>query len=122
MRRWLSLLLLYAAPALSGCVYYPKVYAVTKKGTADLEGGKPVIIKASLIKSCETLKGETEKIIRWREARTDDKGRYQLSLRGVAWNMKSFLSGGGCESRVQMFICREVCKPVDEIDIDVLGK
>src|SRR5207244_2913425 len=39
---WLSLL---AATALSGCLAYPKFYWTTKKGTAQLDDGKPIVIK-----------------------------------------------------------------------------
>lgn len=118
--RVLPLLALLAG--LSGCVAYPKVYDVTKKGTAALDGGKPVVIKASLIKSCDTMKGASEKVIRTEETTTDAQGRYKITVRGVAWNTKSFLTDAGCESRVQMFVCRDICRPEDDIDINVLGK
>ncbi len=108
--------------SLSGCIAYPKFYWTTKSGTARLEDGKPITIKAALIKSCESYQGEKEKEIRVRQTRTDDKGRYSLTIRGMAFNVKNFLSDSGCASRIQMFICREVCKPVDEIDINILGK
>ena len=121
MRRLSALLILAWLPAVSGCVAYPKVYDRTIKGTAALEDGKPVVIKASLVKSCESLKGESEKVIRTRQTTTDAQGRYALKIRGMAWNTIG-LSGAGCESRIQLFVCREVCKPVDDIDIEVLGK
>lgn len=121
MRRIPVLALSACAAAFSGCVPYPKIYDRTIKGTAALEDGKPVVIKASLVKSCESLKGESEKVIRTRQTTTDAQGRYKLTIRGMAWNTIG-LSGAGCESRIQMFVCREVCKPVDDIDLEVLGK
>jgi hypothetical protein len=107
---------------LAGCVGYPKSYWKTFKGQAALDDGKPIVIKAQILKSCEDFKGETEKVIKEAETRTDAQGHYELTIRGTSWNTKSLKSGGGCESRIQLFVCREVCKPVDQIDIDVLGK
>ena len=114
--------LLFSCALLSGCIAYPKIYNAARNGAAALEDGKPVVVKASLIKSCETLKGATEKVIRTVQTPTDAKGNYKLKIRGMAWNSKSFFDGGGCESRIQMFVCRDICRPVDDIDLDVLGK
>ncbi|MBI3553857.1 MAG: hypothetical protein HY077_15285 [Elusimicrobia bacterium] len=120
--RSLAIVLTVSSILLSGCLAYPKAYWKTFKGQAQLEDGKPIVIKAQLLKTCESYKGETEKVISERETRTDNQGRYELTIRGTAWNTKNFSSEAGCSSRVQLFICREVCKPVDQIDIDVLGK
>jgi hypothetical protein len=122
MNRPLILACLTATASLCGCVIYPKAYWKTFKGKAVLEDGKPIVIKAQLLKHCENLQGESEKMIRERQTTTDAQGNYKLSIEGMAWNVKNFSSDSGCQSRIQLFVCRDVCKPVDEIDITVLGK
>jgi hypothetical protein len=114
--------LLLALPLLSGCVAYPKVYWRTLKGTARVEDGKPVTIKGGIVKTCETLDGEVETPKKERETVTDAKGGYRLPVRGLVWHSRGFISHKECSSRVQLYVCRPHCKPVDQVDIDVLGK
>jgi hypothetical protein len=110
------------AAALSGCVAYPRVYWTTKKGQASVDNGKPVEIKAALLKECETLQGDTQTTIRERSTMTDAKGHYSLTIRGVVMHYKNFVSLGECTSHIQMFVCRDHCKEVDDVDIELLGK
>ncbi len=119
MSRPYSLLLL---PLLSGCVAYPKVYWRTLKGTARIEDGKSVTIKAAIVKVCDTDDGEQELPGRERETTTDAQGRYRLGVHGVVWHSRSFVTLKSCTSRVQMYVCREYCRIADQVDIDVLGK
>ena len=114
----LPLLLL---PLLSGCVGYPRIYWRTLKGQASVEDGKPVGIKAVLLKECETLQNETQKTLKERSTTTDAQGRYRLPLRGVVWHTRTF-TGAGCDSHFQLYVCRPDCKEADEIDINLLGK
>jgi hypothetical protein len=107
---------------LSGCVVYPRFYDTTKKGQAVLDEGKPIQLKAQLLKYCEKTAGESTDVIKERSTTTDKDGRYSLTIRGVVWHWKNFMTLSECTSRIQMFVCREVCKPADDIDINVLGK
>jgi hypothetical protein len=122
MRRLIALASLLPALSLTGCIAYPKIYWNTKKGYAHVEEGKPIIIKATLIKTCDTESGSTQKEIRTRQTKTGPDGHYKLTMWGIAWNSKSFITEAGCDSYIQMFLCREVCKPADDVDIEVLGK
>ena len=115
-----SLLLLL--PLLTGCVGYPRVYWKTIKGTARIEDGKPVTIKAAIVKMCESVEGDAEFPGREREAQTDAKGRYQLGVHGMVWHTRNFVTLKRCTSRLQMYVCRQYCKEADQVDIDVLGK
>lgn len=116
-----TLLLFLSLPLASGCVAYPRVYWTTKKGQALVEDGKPVGIKAAILKECETLERETQKTVKEVSTTTDKEGRYRLPVRGVVWHTR-LLSGSGCTSHIQMFVCREVCKEADDVDINYLGK
>ena len=98
MRRPLSLLLL---PLLCGCVGYPKFYWRTLKGTARVEDdGKPVTIKAAVIKECESVEGEAEFPGRERETKTDAKGNYKLGIHSVVWHWKNLFNDKNCNSRL----------------------
>ena len=119
MRRPYSLLLL---PFLCGCVAYPKFYWRTLKGQARIEDGKPITIKAAIVRQCDTVEGEQETEGRARETQTDAQGRYKLAVHGAVWHFKSFWSPKVCTSRIQMYVCREYCRIADQVDIDVLGK
>lgn len=119
MRRPLALLLL---PVLAGCVAYPKVYWRTLKGQARVDDGKPITIKAAIVKQCDTMEGEHETEGRQRETQTDSQGRYKLGVHGMVWHFKSFLTPKTCTSRIQMYVCRDYCRVADEVDIEVLGK
>lgn len=118
-RRPLALLLL---PLVCGCVGYPRVYWRTIKGTARVEDGKPVTIKAIIVKQCEAVDGDVDVPGRERQAQTDANGHYQLGVHGVVWHSKNFVTLRRCTSRVQMYVCRQYCKEADQVDIDVLGK
>ena len=115
------LLLLLALPLLSGCLAYPRVYWTVKKGRAAVEDGKPVGIKAAILKECETLQRDSQTTVKERSTTTDAEGNYRLPVRGVVWHTRT-LSGAGCTSHIQMFVCRDFCKEADDIDINLLGK
>ena len=120
MRRALPLLCLLLP--LSACLGYPRPYLTTVKGHASLDDGKPIKIQAAIIKTCDTVQGETEHIGPLKETLTDKDGRYSLTLMGVVWRYKNFVTLSECDSHIQRFVCRPYCKKVDEIDIDILGK
>lgn len=137
MRRFLPLL---ALPWLAGCVVYPRVYNTKIAGQAVVEPGKPARVEAELIKECATLRsGETQKIVKKRSTTTDAEGRYSMRLRAAVAHFKSFTSPAFCDSHIQQYICRPIdppaelepgappppkehCQPVDQVDIEVLGK
>ena len=143
MRRLLPLL---ALPWLAGCVVYPRVYNTKIAGKAVVEPGKTARIEVELIKECATLRsGETQRIVKKKSTSTDAEGNYSMRLRAVVAHFKSFTSPAECESRIQQYICRPVdppaqtepvvpdapppppppkehCLPVDQVDIEVLGK
>lgn len=110
------------AALASGCLGYPRLHWSTKSGTAAVEDGQPIILRAQLLKDCETPRGESSRALKTVETRTDARGRYSLTVRGLAWNWRNYLTLASCRSRVQLFVCRAVCKPADDIDIEVLGK
>jgi hypothetical protein len=116
-----ALLLPALAASLCACVGYPRPYVVRRKGTASLENGAPVI-KAAIVKECETEEGETERDRHSTQTKVDDKGRYSLTLIGMAWNWTNLVNGSRCGSRVQLYVCRDICRPADDVDINVLGK
>jgi hypothetical protein len=119
----LSLASLLLLPLLTGCLGYPKFHYKRFKGTAALgEDGKPVNLAATIIKECESWKGDTEDRGYMRRTTTDEKGRYNFSVMGFAWRSKSWLTETACTSFVQLFSCKPHCKKADQIDIDVLGK
>lgn len=119
----LAILLLAAAPLLTGCLGYPRPHIRRFKGKAELgDDGKPIKLAATIIKYCDTWQGESENRGRMRETMTDGEGRYSLTVMGVAWHYKNFLSDAQCKSEVQLFACRPHCKKADQIDIEVLGK
>jgi hypothetical protein len=114
--------LLLLLPFLTGCLAYPDVYWRTLKGTARVEDGKPVTIKAAIVKTCESVEGEAEFPGRERQTTTDAQGHYRLGIHGMTWRYKNFVSLKNCTSRLQMYVCRQYCKEADQVDIDVLGK
>jgi hypothetical protein len=116
------LALLLIALSLSGCVAYPKFYWQTKTGQARVEDGKPVQIKASIVRDCETLEKDEQTTIKEISTTTDGAGKYSLTVRGWAWHWKNLFSLNGCISRIQMFVCRPNCIEADDVDIDILGK
>ncbi|OGR86633.1 MAG: hypothetical protein A3J74_10075 [Elusimicrobia bacterium RIFCSPHIGHO2_02_FULL_57_9] len=110
---------------LSACVFYPKPHWTVKSGQAQLQSEKLILVKAELIKSCETSQGESEQILKSKETMTDSKGRYKLRIAGLVWNWRNLMSQAECSSRVQMYLCREgpdSCVEADDVDITVLGK
>ena len=107
---------------LCSCVGYPRVFLAKRSGTAAVEEGKPLTIKAAIVRSCESVEGESEQVKKETQAQTDSQGRYSLRLFGLAWNWKNLLTFASCASRVQLYVCREICKPADEVDINILGK
>lgn len=117
----MKLLPLLLLPLLAGCVTYPRLYWTTKKGQAAVEDGKPLGIKAAILKECETLQRETQKTVKEVSTTTDNEGRYRLPVRGLVWHTLT-LSGAGCTSHIQMYVCRDACKEADDIDINYLGK
>lgn len=110
------------AALCSGCLGYPRLHWSKKSGTAAAVDGQPIAIRAELIKDCETPRGESSRTLKAVETRTDAQGRYSVTVRGLSWNWRNYLSLANCRSRIQLFVCRAVCKPADDIDIDVLGK
>src|SRR5581483_11551212 len=120
--RFLALSL--AAAGLSACLAYPKSYWTVKEGTARLDDdGKPVRIRAVLLRDCQSLDGqETQKQLESFETTTDARGHYRLPIHAVAWERRNYLSEAGCETHVQMYVCRPVCKEADDVDINVLEK
>ncbi len=106
---------------LCACVGYPRPYVVRRKGQASVEEGRP-IIKAAIVKECEDEEGETERDRHSTETRADEQGRYSLTLVGLAWNWTNLVTGSRCGSRVQLYVCRDICRPADDVDINVLGK
>lgn len=110
------------AALLSGCIVYPRVYDTTKKGQAVLDDHKPIEIKAQLLRYCERISGDTTSVVKETKTMTDAEGRYALPVRGVVWRWKNFATLSDCTSRLQMFVCRQVCIPADDIDINILGK
>ena len=121
MRGALRPVLLLPLLLLGGCIGYPRVILTREAGTASTEGGIPTI-KASLVRDCERLSGDTREVRRTREAKADDKGRYALWIWGLGWNWKSLSSHENCRLRVQLYVCRPDCRSVDEVDLDLLGK
>ena len=120
VRRWAILL----AAGLCGCVAYPRGYWTVKEGTANVEDGKPVVIKAVLLKDCQSVTGEdTQTELKTVQTTTDAQGHYRLPVRDLAvWQRRNLITGAGCETHIQMYVCRPVCKEADDIDINVLGK
>ena len=116
-------LLFALAASLSGCVAYPRGYWTVKEGTANVEDGKPVVIKAVLLKDCQSVTGQdTQTELKTVQTTTDAQGHYRLPMRGMAWQHRNLFSDAGCETHIQMYVCRPVCKEADDIDINVLGK
>lgn len=106
---------------LGGCVGYPRVILTREAGTASTEGGIPTI-RACLVRDCERLSGDTREVRRSRETKADEKGRYSLWIWGLGWNWKSLTTQESCRTRVQLYVCRQDCRAVDEVDLDLLGK
>ncbi|MDE2237410.1 MAG: hypothetical protein KGK30_05940, partial [Elusimicrobia bacterium] len=106
----------------SGCLGYPRPYLRTISGKALLDNGQPLKIGAAIVKDCDSINGETEERGRMRTTTTDKDGRYSLTVIGLAWNYKNFVTLSECTSHVQRFVCRPYCKQADAIDIDILGK
>ena len=118
-----SLLPPLAALALSACVGYPRVFLSGGKGQAAVEPGHPKTLKAAIVRRCETVKeGERETLKKERTFKTDDQGRYDYRLLGLAWNWRNLITGSSCVSRVQLYSCRDVCRQVDLVDLEALGK
>lgn len=114
-----------AASTLSGCVAYPRPYWTVKSGKAEITAGRPIIVRAELVKSCETYQGESEQTVKSKETTTDAQGRYKLRVVGLVWNWRNLISEAECTSRVQLYLCREgpdSCVEADDVDINVLGK
>lgn len=107
---------------LAGCVAYPRPYFGPVRGKANVEDGKPVRIQAAILKTCDTIQGESEEIVRLRETTTDKDGRYSIFMYGVVWHFKNFRSLTECSSHIQRFVCRPHCKKADAVDIELLGK
>ena len=108
--------------ALSGCVAYPRFYWTTQEGRARLEQGRPVRVKAVLLKECETLDGGTQTVVDSREA-LDGQGRpLHPQASRIDLELEELRLGSECSSRVQMYVCRPECRPADDIDINILGK
>ncbi len=120
MRNWSALAL---GLVLAGCVAYPRSYWTVKQGQARVDDGRPVVIKAQLIRDCESLEGEdTETVLRTYQTTTDAQGRYRLPIHAVTWDHRSLTTGAGCATHIQMYVCRPECIAADDIDINVLGK
>ncbi|MBI4377330.1 MAG: hypothetical protein HY549_12895 [Elusimicrobia bacterium] len=119
-----ALALAVLAAGLGGCVGYPKFYWTTRKGQTTVTPGRPVMVRADLVKSCDTVEGEQDQLIRSRMTQADGEGRYRLRIWGAAWNWRNLISHAECRSRVQMFVCREpdYCRPVDDVELEVLGR
>lgn len=117
-----ALLAVLMAATLSGCVAYPRLYWTKKTGQARLDNGKPIQIKAQILRYCDTLSGSSTDVLAQRSTMTDVQGRYSLIIRGLSWNWENLMTQSGCTSRVQLFVCRDLCRPADDIDINVLGK
>lgn len=117
-------LALWALPWLAGCLAYPRLHLAQKKGRAYIEDGKPIRIQANIVRECESTRGESTKEGPRRETTTDAQGRYAIRVVGFAFNSRNFITAGRCTSRVQLYACRlpGICKPVDEVDLEVLGK
>ncbi|MBI5629255.1 MAG: anhydro-N-acetylmuramic acid kinase [Elusimicrobia bacterium] len=115
-------LALLAALGLQSCVGYPRPFLARKSGIAAVEPGKPLALKAAIVKSCETLQGETETVKKSKDVSTDEKGRYSFWITGLSWNWTNFITLSRCRSRVQLYVCRPFCKEVDEVDLSILGK
>lgn len=114
--------LLLALPLITGCIGYPHLHMLKKKGRAFVEDGQPVRLQAALVKDCDTVRGgEISKTIKTKDLVTDAKGNYSVRFIRPVTNWWSW-SGARCVSRIQMFVCRPTCRPVDDVDLEVLGK
>ena len=109
------------AALLSACVGYPRVFLSRRSGTASIDQGPPRI-KAEIVKRCERSGEETEAVRKTKEVQADQKGRYHFWLLGLGWNWRSLVSGDSCRNAVQLYVCRDICREADEVDIDLLGK
>ena len=106
----------------SGCIVYPRLYWQKESGQASLNNGKPVKIKGQIITECDRTKRISEKIEDEKTVTTDSKGFYDFTLRALLWEFNNFLTGADCSSHVQLYTCEKTCKPVDSIDINILGE
>lgn len=107
---------------LSGCAGYPHLHLLKKKGRAFVEDGRPVRLQAALVKDCDTVRGgELSRTLKTKDLVTDAQGRYSVRFIRPVFNWWAW-NGARCISRIQMFVCRPVCRPVDDVDLEVLGK
>jgi len=121
-RKILKTLPLFFCCLLIGCVTYPRLYWKTEKGQATIGNGKAIQIKGQIIKECDTLSRITETVEDEKTVSTDDKGRYDFTLRAFVWEFRNLLTRSRCTSHVQLYTCKKECKPVDSVDIDILGE
>ncbi len=108
--------------SLASCVGYPRPYLTTVKGRASLDDNQPIRIQAGILKTCDTVNGETEDLKNLKETTTDKDGRYSMMIFGLTWHYKNFMTMAQCSSHIQRFVCRPHCRKADAIDIEMLGK
>ena len=128
----------------SGCLVYPRLYWQKESGQATLKNGQPLTIKGQIIKECDRTAIISEKIEDEKTVTTDSKGFYDFTLRAFLWEFQNFLTGSECSSHVQLYTCSKACpphsqnasapnrltqkscapacKPVDAVDINILGE
>ena len=106
----------------SGCLVYPRLYWQKESGQATLKNGQPLTIKGQIIKECDRTAIISEKIEDEKTVTTDSKGFYDFTLRAFLWEFQNFLTGSECSSHVQLYTCSKACKPVDSVDINILGE
>lgn len=121
-RKNLKILPLLLAFVCSGCIVYPRLYWQKESGQATIKDGKPITIKGQIIKECDRTDRISEKIEDEKTVTTDAKGFYDFTLRAFLWEFQNFLTDASCSSHVQLYTCEKTCKPVDSVDINVLGE
>lgn len=121
-RKNLRILPLFWTLLLSGCVVYPRLYWQREKGQASLPHGKPIQIKGQVIKECDTISRLKEKVEDEKTVTTDSKGFYDFTLRAFLWEFRDFITRSNCLGHVQLYTCEKSCRPVDPVEINILGE
>jgi hypothetical protein len=143
-RKNLKFLWAFCPLFFSGCLVYPRLYWQKESGQATLKNGQPLTIKGQIIKECDTTDRVSEKIEDEKAVATDSKGFYDFTLRAFLWEFQNFLTGSECSSHIQLYTCSKACpphsqnasapnrltqkscapacKPVDAVDINILGE
>lgn len=121
-RKNLKILPLFFCLTLSGCIAYPRIYWKNEKGQATLDNGRPIQIKGQIIKECDTLDRISETVEDEKKVTTDSKGFYDFTLRAFVFEFRNLISDAQCTSHIQLYTCRKSCKPVDSVEINILGE